>query len=65
MGTVNLKIDCSKLNSNAILRLTEFFKKFLVVQVAGGDLILASGQIDSHDYSNVWRALHWYKVRVD
>ncbi|MBQ7703935.1 MAG: hypothetical protein IJT73_00680 [Selenomonadaceae bacterium] len=65
MGNVNLKIDCSQLTGNDTLRLVNFLRKFLVVQVAGGDLIFASGRIDSHKYGNIWRVLNWLKVRVD
>lgn len=63
MGNVNLRIDCSRLKLAQVEELARNLRRYLPsVFVAGGDLIYASGRINSRDYNNVWNIINRFDV---
>ena len=65
VGNVNLKIDCSRLSPKSIHTLAGVLRRYVDIVIAGGDLIFATGRVDSHIYTNIWRILRRFDVDVD
>ena len=65
VGNVNLKIDCSRLSPQAIHALAGVLGRYVDVVIAGGDLIFATGKVDSHVYTDIWRILRGFDVDID
>lgn len=66
MGTVNLRIDCSRLTPAITDQLFDILTRFFTdIRLVGYDTIYASGHIGSYDYNNVWKILNKFDVTVD
>ncbi len=65
VGNVNLKIDCSRLSHNSVRTLAGILRQYVDIVVAGGDLVFATGRVDSHIYTKIWSVLRSFDVDVD
>ena len=63
-GKIKLKIDCSTLGKSSINALAYVLKKYLRVQVVGGDTIYAEGTINNSKYNEVWRTIDLFQCNI-
>ena len=63
-GKIKLKIDCSTLGKSSINALAYVLKKYLRVQVVGGDTIYAEGTISKSKYDEVWRTIGLFQCNI-
>lgn len=64
IGYVTLKIDVSQLGISAIEYLSSVIRKYLAVQIIGGDILYATGKISSKDYNKIWSTLDSFQCKV-
>lgn len=63
-GNVKLKIDCSKIGQSSTDYIVRNLRRYLKVQLVGGDLIYAEGKITPRCYNEVWLTLNCFDVRL-
>lgn len=64
IGYVTLKIDISQLGISAVEYLYSVIRKYLAVQIIGGDILYATGKISSKDYNKIWSTLDSFQCKV-
>ena len=64
IGNVTLKIDVSQLGISAVEYLSSVIRKYLAVQIIGGDILYATGKISSKDYNKIWSTLDSFQCKV-
>lgn len=62
---VRLKIDCIRMEPVTTANLIKRLKEFMKVEVIGGDLLYATGDVEYHDYDKIWQILDAYDVIID
>lgn len=65
MGRIKLKIDCAKLTADATAKLLELLSMFVTPVFVGGDTIYVEGKVHHDIYTNIWRILDSFNVKVD
>jgi len=63
-GKIKLKIDCSTLGKSSIDTLAYVLKKYLRVQIVGGDTVYTEGIISNSKYNEVWRTIDLFQCNI-
>lgn len=64
VGNGNLKIDCSRIGQSSIDYIVRILRRYLKVQLVGGNVIYTEGFINTRHYNEVWRTLDCFDVKL-
>ena len=62
---VTFKLDCHNLTPPEIEELAEKLTAYLEVEILGGDMIFADGEVTKFDYDRLWELVDKYDVILD